>query len=121
MPLAAGDFSPDMVLATGVVPVATVNYVTEGAQQKPPEPIYPDVEITSVKFVWTEGASQQVQCRNEPVVACSPSCYVRTFKAGPCEISAVIDGVNMGGTVVVLQPGKYDCNRNGGDLVCTGP
>lgn len=84
-------------------------------------PQYPDIEVSAAKFVWADGASQSVQCRDEPIVACAPSCYVRTFRAGPCEVSAVIDGVQMKGRVVIVSPGRYDCMRKGGDLVCTGP
>ena len=118
-PIASGHFEPELVLAQNVTGTGAA-YVTE-QNQKPPEPVWPDVEIPAAKFVWTEGAAQSVQCREEPVVACAPSCYVRTFKAGPCDISAVIDGVEMTGRAVVLMPGKYDCARKGGELLCTGP
>ena len=54
------------------------------------------------QFVWAGGSGQTVQCREEPVAACAPSCYVREFKAGPCQLSAIFDGVEMQGEVVVL-------------------
>lgn len=119
VPNAAGQFDWDAVVAKDVAggPVA---YVTEGTQ-KPPEPVFPDIDISAAKFVWTEGAAQLVQCKDKPIVACAPSCYVRTFKAGMCEVSAVMDGVQMTGKVAIVAPGKYDCMRKGGDLTCTGP
>jgi hypothetical protein len=108
-PEAAGDYSPDMVLARDVkgAPVEVENY--------------PDTEIWSAKFVFREGDAQTVQCRDREVTACAPSCYVRNFLSGPCELSAVVDGINMGGRVIVLWPGKYDCGRKGGDLMCSPP
>jgi hypothetical protein len=125
VPAAAGDFDGNMVVAGGVAPQggASVVYVIEEAKAPPPppEPVYPDVEISAAKFVFLEGASQAVQCREEPIVACSPSCYVRTFKAGPCTVSGVVDGQQVSGQVVVLQPGKYDCEKKGTELKCVGP
>lgn len=122
VPAAAGQFDGTMVVARNVSGNATT-YVVDQAAAPPPPPqvIYPDVAISAAKFVWSEGASQAVQCREEAVVACSPSCYVRGFKAGPCTVTAVMDGQQLSGEVVVLQPGKYDCMRKGGDLICTGP
>jgi hypothetical protein len=118
-PHAAGNFDWHGVAAQDVAG-GSVAYVSEG-NKPPPEASYPDIEVSAAKFVWGEGASQSVQCRDEPIVACAPSCYVRTFKAGPCELSAVMDGVQMKSRLVVVAPGKYDCNRKGGDLTCSGP
>ena len=52
---------------------------------------------------------------------CDPSCYVWEFQAGPCEVTAVIDGFSMKGRVTILSRGKYDCRRQGPDLSCNGP
>lgn len=119
VPNAAGQFDWNAVVAKDVAG-GPVTYVTEGAQ-KAPEPVFPDIDISAAKFVWAEGASQLVQCHDKPIVACAPSCYVRTFKAGICEVSAVMDGVQMTGKVAIVAPGKYDCMRKGGDITCTGP
>ena len=62
-----------------------------------------------------------MQCREQPVTACAPSCYVRSFLAGPCKLKGIFEGVEMSGEAIVLGPGKYDCMRKGGELVCTGP
>ncbi len=124
MPAAAGDFDGNMVIVEHVAGGGTgVVYVVEEAKAPPPppEPVYPDVDITAAKFVFLEGASQAVQCREEPIVACSPSCYVRSFKAGPCTVTAVVDGAQMSGQAIILQPGKYDCQPKGSELRCTGP
>ncbi len=113
-PEAAGNFNGNMVIATDVAGV--VKRVTV----EPPPVEYPPVEI-SAKFVWSEGASPTVQCRDEPIVACPYSCVIRSFLVGPCEISALVDGIPMKGKSVVMLPGTYDCSRKGGDLTCEGP
>ncbi|MBT3222937.1 MAG: caspase family protein [Proteobacteria bacterium] len=109
-PEAAGEYDLDMVLARDVTG-------TGGSSQ----PIYPDTDIWSAKFVFREGESQTIRCRDLDIKACAPSCYVRNFKAGPCALTAVVDGTSMNGQVIVLWPGKYDCGRKAGDLVCTPP
>lgn len=119
-PVATGDYDATSIISQEVTRRGVATYVTEGTQRAP-EVIYPDIQISAAKFVWTDGAAQSVTCRDEPIVACSPSCYVRTFQAGPCQISAVMDGVQMTGEAIVVAPGKYDCMRKGGNLVCTGP
>lgn len=136
IPMATGDYDGGMVLAEGVtppepdvveaIPMTTV-IIEDTPPELPPEPppepvvVYPDYSIRAAKFVWVDGAGQNVQCREKPVVACAPNCYVREFKAGPCQLSAIFDGVQMAGEVVVLGPGKYDCQRRGGELECSGP
>lgn len=121
IPVASGDFPGNLVISSGVqARLATVSSETD-APIPDPEPVYPDTEIWSAKFVFHEGESQSVQCRNMDVKACSPSCYVRKFKAGPCDLSAVLDGTRMEGRVIVLWPGKYTCGRKAGDLICTPP
>jgi hypothetical protein len=117
-PVAAGTFDPLMPVAADVSGATSVSYVTEGVA-KAPEPVYPDISLKSAKFVWFEGAAQSIQCREQPIVACSPSCVVWNFLVGPCDITAVIDGTQMTGRVPILTAGKYDCGRKGGDLTCT--
>jgi hypothetical protein len=46
---------------------------------------------------------------------------VRDFKAGPCQLKAIFDGIEMSGEAVVLGPGLYNCRRRGGLLECSGP
>jgi hypothetical protein len=121
IPVASGQYPNNFVVSSNVESkVATASSETE-APIPDPEPVYPDTEIWSAKFVFQEGESQSVQCRDMDVNACSPSCYVRKFKAGPCELSAVMDGARMEGRVIVLWPGKYTCGRKAGDLICTPP
>ena len=130
IPAAAGDFDSTMVLAQGVVRAPPgvndgtgTNFIIVNGTDPEPETdeVYPDYEIVSAKFVWKDGGAQSVRCRDEEISACAPSCYVRTFVAGPCQLQAVYDGVMMTGRKVVLGPGKYDCFRKGGELACTGP
>ncbi len=143
IPVASGDFDGNAIIAQGLdtkapaipappvdAPVIDVTAAIGPDGQPimvhtipiaPPQPIYPDVEISAAKFVFHEGAAQNVQCKGSQVKACDPSCYVRYFRAGPCQINAVVDGANMAGEVIVLSKGKYDCKRKGADLVCDGP
>lgn len=116
IPVAAGDFAGSMVVARGVTPGIGAN----GADVEP-EPIYPDHEIWSAKFVFRNGGSPTVTCREAETKVCDPSCYVRDFTAGPCDISAVVDGAERKGRVVALVPGKYECGIRSGELVCTPP
>lgn len=135
-PQVAGDFDPKAFLSSKVTgsyaPTATAPLVVTPPpvvviNQKaptpppPPEKVFPDVVIPAAKFVWLEGGSQAVKCASSELVACAPSCYVRTFKAGTCELTAVVNGVSMTGSVDVTQAGKYDCQPKSGTLVCTGP
>jgi hypothetical protein len=131
IPATGGEFSPDLIVAQGVRgrpvdPVTPVTPVTpvmpvEPPPLPPPQVVLPDWSVSAAKFVWTTGAGQTVQCREQPVTACAPSCYVRQFLAGPCKLKGIFEGVEMTGEVMVLGPGKYDCARKGGELVCTGP
>lgn len=131
IPLATGDYDGGMVVAQDVSgtpePEPEPEPDPDVDTAPPPEPevrevtVYPDYSIRAAKFVWDGGAGQSVQCREEPVEACAPSCYVRDFKAGPCALKAIFDGVEMSGEVVVLGPGLYNCKRRGGALECSGP
>jgi hypothetical protein len=115
VPVVHGEYNPAMELTDRVAGAPAV------VAPKEPETKWPDFQVQAAKFVWYDGSSQEVQCREQAITTCAPSCYVRDFKAGPCDISAVVDGVRMKGQVVVVQPGKYECARRGGDLVCSGP
>jgi len=121
IPVASGQYSDNLVITSGVQAKVATESSETNAPIPDPEPVYPDTEIWSAKFVFHEGESQSVQCRGMDVKACSPSCYVRKFKAGPCDLSAVLDGTRMDGRVIVLWPGKYSCGRKAGDLICTPP
>ena len=115
-----GSATPTAALVVTPPPIAVITQKPP-VVAPPPEKVFPDVVIPAAKFVWMQGASQSVQCSGGEVVSCAPSCYVRTFKAGTCELSAVVDGSSLTGKVDVTQAGKYDCMRKGGDLICTGP
>lgn len=118
-PVAAGDYNGYMVLSQGVDrSKVRVGVPTQNAQASD---VYPDVQIDKAKFVFTEGAAQTVKCVERPLVQCAPSCYVWDFKAGPCEVNAVIDGIPMKGRSVILSRGRYTCKRQGPDLTCNGP
>lgn len=131
IPVASGDFESTMVLAQDVTspepkePEKTDTDEPDEPDEPPPPPepkvIYPDYPVAKAKFVFSDGAAQTVQCREQPVMACAPSCYVRNFKAGPCGLTAVFEGVPMQGEAVVLSPGMYNCHRKGSELVCEGP
>jgi hypothetical protein len=117
IPIAAGDYDKNMVVARGVK-----NLQTNPATGMPDiTPQFPDVEVWSAKFVFREGASQTVQCSGLPVRSCSPSCYVRDFKAGVCQLKAVVDGVELTGRVAATYAGKYDCGLKAGLLTCKPP
>lgn len=135
LPSVAGRLENSAVIATGFEPPPipdspTINIAmgeagSEGTVQTPvntkPAVAYPDITISAAKFVFQEGDAQSVQCRTMPVTACTPSCYVREFKAGPCKISAVVDGVQMTAEVPIFSKGKYDCQRKAATLHCEGP
>lgn len=114
IPVAAGDYEKGMVLAKGVKNTGSAVAVDVAPQ-------FPDVEVASAKFVFREGAAQSVRCAGTPLKACSPSCYVRGFKAGLCELKAVIDGSEVTGRVSVVYQGKYDCGMRAGSLTCKPP
>lgn len=129
VPSAAGQFRGDQILASDVhgSPSAAEADPKEAPSPKEDEPeeeppqVLPDWSVSAAKFVWAGGSGQSVQCRQQPVTACAPSCYVRDFLAGPCALRAIFEGVELSGRVMVLGPGKYDCERKGGELVCSGP
>ncbi len=111
IPVASGPFDGETVLAEGMT----------GGVAVAAEPVYPDHEIWSAKFVFEEGGAHTVDCRDATVRSCEPSCYVRDFTAGPCNLTAVADGERVEGKVIALVPGKYTCGLRTGELVCTPP
>jgi len=120
VPVAAGDYNGNMILAQGV-DRSSVRVGTPAGEPAGTSEVYPDVTIDKAKFVFTEGAAQSVQCHDKPIMTCDPSCYVWDFKAGPCNVTAVIDGFPMKGRVIILARGKYECRRQGPELSCLGP
>lgn len=121
IPIAEGQFDPGMVVAQGVRGRPTDGPLDR--PEEPPEPkvALPDWTVSAAKFVWASGSSQSVQCREKPVTSCAPSCYVRQFLAGPCKLKGIFEGAELEGSAMILGPGKYDCSRKGGELVCSGP
>ena len=121
----ATGFEPPPIPESPTIDISVGTAGTDGgghvAATSAPTVAYPDVTISAAKFVFQEGDAQSVQCRKMPVTACTPSCYVREFKAGPCKISAVVDGVQMTADVPIFSKGKYDCERKAGSLHCEGP
>ncbi|MBW2253326.1 MAG: caspase family protein [Deltaproteobacteria bacterium] len=120
VPVPAGNYNGNMILAEGV-DRSSVRVGTPAGDPAGISEVYPDVTIDKAKFVFGEGAAQSVQCHDKPIIACDPSCYVWDFKAGPCNVTAVIDGYPMKGRVIILARGKYDCRRKGPELSCLGP
>lgn len=120
IPVSHGQFDPGMVVAQGVRSRPDTSDTTPAEPPKP-ERVLPTYTVSAAKFVWAGGAAQSVQCREKPVTTCTPSCYVRQFLAGPCKLKGIFEGVELEGEAMVLGPGKYDCSRKGGELVCTGP
>ena len=122
IPVAAGNFDGDMVLAQDVKPVESQSSTGTASNTTETIKVYPEYEIRKAKFVWEGGANHLVQCREiEKPLICSTSCYEWEFKAGPCELKAMYEGTEFKGEVVVLEPGKYTCKRSGAEIKCDGP
>jgi hypothetical protein len=113
VPVTAGDYDPNMPLA--------LNLATAPAKPDAPALQWPDTLVTAAKFVWLDGMSQEVQCREQPIQPCAGSCYVRQFKVGPCTLSATYDGARLTGEAIILKEGRYDCGRKGDKIVCAAP
>lgn len=105
-------YNPNIVVFRGNAPVVA------SVPDAPPPPQYPDKDVPAAKFVWMEGESQIVSCRNVEPVECLGSCYVRSFKAGPCGLQMLAGGETVKGEVVVTEPGRYDCARSMVGLSC---
>jgi len=120
MPIVAGDYDTSFIIAEDVTPGLT-SQAGFGPIEEDSDVVYPDTRIRKAKFVWREGTSQQVHCRQAPVMSCAPMCYVNAFKAGPCRLSAVVKGQSLKGSVIVLEPGAYECSEENGKLACSGP
>jgi len=135
IPVTSGDFSgrsafainldtqpPAPTLPDGVdAPIIDVTAGGVATAPTPIIPLFPDIAVPAVKFVFHDGGSQSVQCKGSELKACDPSCYVRYFRSGLCTVSAVVDGAQLSGQVIVLSKGKYDCRHRGPELVCDGP
>lgn len=116
-PAFAGSGSEELVFAQGVTPGRTLNGGTPSQSM-----VYGDHDIYAAKFVFRDGSSPTVTCRDEPTVPCDNICYVRNFKTGPCKLSAFVDGKQVEGTTLAVVPGKYECYLRAGDrLSCLSP
>ena len=129
IPVATGDFDTNMVVSRGKKKPEPetkpeedkpVEVTTVVVAAPPPEPkvVYPDYTIGAAKFVWKTGDAHTVQCRAAELTGCDMNCYVRNFKAGPCQLTAIYDNVLTKGEVVVLMQGKYECSKEGEELTC---
>lgn len=121
IPIAAGNWQKGAVISQGVKNDGATDPSATNAPIPDANALFPDVDVWSAKFVFREGASQTVQCRNKEVVSCAPSCYVRDFKAGICNVTAVVDGSHLKGKISVVAAGKYDCGLKAGLLNCKPP
>lgn len=112
-----GSGTDELVFASGVTPGRTLE---GGAPDQ--AMVFGDHEVYSAKFVFHDGSSPAVTCRDEPTTPCDNICYVRNFKAGPCKLTALKDGERIEGVTLALVPGKYDCNvRTDNSLSCIPP
>lgn len=117
-PAFAGAYKPETVLAKGVVPGATAS----SASGVDLAAVYGEHEVYAAKFVFRDGSQPTVECRDLPRVPCDSSCYVRNFKAGPCRLSAFVEGREVKGVTLAMIPGKYDCGlRADKSLACIPP
>lgn len=117
-PQFAGAYQDDLVLADGVTPGATATGKNEVDQAL----VYGEHEVYAAKFVFRDGTNPTVECREEPVQPCDSQCYVRNFKAGPCRLSAFVDGKQVQGVTLAMTPGLYDCGvRADQSLACLPP
>ena len=120
IPVASGSFDGNMVLAQDVTHGAIPT--TGGTQPTDVVTVYPEYLVPKAKFVWQDGVNHLIQCREqEKAELCSDSCYLWSFKAGPCQLKALYDGTEFQGEVVVLDKGAYHCTRVGAELKCEGP
>jgi hypothetical protein len=106
-----------MTIARGVTPGMTFSGGTPDSSA-----VYGEHEVYAAKFVFREGTSPTVTCRDGGTKACDPSCYVRNFRAGPCTLTAIMDDREVKGVTLALLPGKYDCGlREDNLLACVPP
>ncbi len=117
-PSFGGNYRPDLILAQGVIPGATASS-TGGVDLTA---VYGEHEVYAAKFVFRDGSQPTIECRDQPKLPCDSSCYVRNFKAGPCRLSAFVDGAEAKGVTLAMIPGKYDCGlRADKSLACIPP
>ncbi len=113
-PAFGGTFRDDFVIAEGVTPGLTATGGATGVEL--------DFNIYSAKFAFRDVASATIACREAPIKSCEPYCYVRDFRAGPCTMTAVVDGEEVRGVMQVIVPGLYDCGlRADRTLTCVPP
>jgi hypothetical protein len=117
-PAFAGNFEPDMRVARGVKPGTT----SEGNLLATDMAVYGEHEVWSAKFVFHDVANATVTCRDGGTKACDNTCYVRNFRAGPCTLTALVDGKEVRGVTLAMLPGLYQCDvRAGQKLGCVPP
>jgi hypothetical protein len=116
-PIAAGQTDEGLIVARGVTPGMTA----VGGKEEVPI-VTKDYEIYAAKFVFRDGIGQTVSCPGAPLRSCDPSCYVRNFRAGPCQLTALVDDKEIRGVTLALLPGLYQCDvRAGHKLGCVPP
>lgn len=81
----------------------------------------PSHRVDRAKFVLPPGTGQRVQCRETQPVACDPSCYLFDVLAGPCQVSATIDGQDYRANIDVLARGLYRCELTSTGFSCVSP
>jgi hypothetical protein len=117
-PSFAGNYEPDMAIARGVKPGTTA----EGDLPAADAAVYGEHEVYAAKFVFRDGAAATVTCRDGGTKACDNTCYVRNFRAGPCQLTALVDDKEIRGVTLALLPGLYQCDvRAGHKLGCVPP
>ena len=81
----------------------------------------PSHRVDKAKFVLPPGTAQKVQCRDTQPVACDPSCYLFDVLAGPCQVSATIEGQDYRANVDLLARGLYRCEMTSNGFGCVAP
>lgn len=105
-PALAGTYAPQLVLATGVTPGATV----AGTSELDPNAVYGDYRVFRAKFYFPSKLNATVQCRDVAITSCPGQCYVWDFLAGPCKIETVFEGEKVRGVIGAFREGLYTCD-----------
>jgi hypothetical protein len=108
-PTVAGTYDPAMEIARRKAPEVAAAAAA------------PAVHLPKAKFVFQGGTNPKVVCREAPPTLCDPSCYVWDLVAGGCEVSMVVDGQQLSGTVDVQAAGAYTCGAYMGQVQCAAP
>jgi hypothetical protein len=118
VPEVAGTYDADLIVAAGVTPGTTLG----GANLSNDMTVYGEHEVWAAKFVFRDGGAPTVTCRDGGIKACDNTCYVRNFRAGPCTLTALIDGIEVRGVTLAMLPGLYQCDvRSDKTLGCVPP